>query len=237
MAVDLPKTKQIRGQQDGRMQFYSPSDPYSACLVQPHPRRCSQTPGFPLLPHVCLGSAVTYRCNEWSMEWSVTPFITLESYRQEGFSAQGHPWLYHETLSPQETGDWFCGREYLHNTLDLIPAFSHPRMWLVTEMQGFWEHAPSIHLRQDQEPVGPREDNKMVMEVKRREIEKLNNRYKINEVHCVVKILQSNSIILSYLLLQTAFCLVCLCGTVSIHARMKKMMKEELDLCLLVYLL
>lgn len=40
----------------------------------------------------------------------------------------------------------------------------------------------------------------MVMEVKRRETEKLNNRYKINEVHCVVKILQSNSIILSYLL-------------------------------------
>lgn len=39
----------------------------------------------------------------------------------------------------------------------------------------------------------------MVMEVKGREIEKLNN--KINEVHCVVKVLQSNLIILSYLLL------------------------------------
>lgn len=41
----------------------------------------------------------------------------------------------------------------------------------------------------------------MVMEVKGREIEKLNHRYKINEVHCVVKALQSNLKILSYLLL------------------------------------
>lgn len=49
--------------------------------------------------------------------------------------------------------------------------------------------------------MGPWEDYKMVMEVKGREIEKLNNRYKINEVHCVVKVLQSNLIILSYLLL------------------------------------
>lgn len=67
--------------------------------------RRGKTPGFPLLPQVCLGSVVTYRCDEWSTQGLVTPVITLEGYRQEGFSIQGHPWLSCETLSPQETGE------------------------------------------------------------------------------------------------------------------------------------